>query len=77
MSQYTPARMKVAQPPSGPTYFSGVSGRESVPTSVPPNGNISKPITGETRYTLSCTDLSGTTFAKSATVRVIPTFQEI
>jgi hypothetical protein len=40
-------------------------------------GNISKPITGETIYTLSCIDLSGTTQTKSATVRIIPAFQEI
>ena len=40
-------------------------------------GNISKPITAQTTYTLSCTDLSGTPLTKSATVRIIPTFQEI
>ena len=36
-----------------------------------------KPITGETRYTLTCIDLSGTTQTKTATVRILPTFQEI
>jgi hypothetical protein len=40
------------------------------------NGNLSKPITGETRYTLSCIDLSGTTQTKTATVRIIPVWQE-
>ena len=40
-------------------------------------GNISKPITGETTYTLSCIALNGgTTLTKQATVRIIPTFQE-
>jgi hypothetical protein len=38
--------------------------------------NISKPITGETTYTLSCVTLDGSTLRKSATVRIIPTFQE-
>ncbi len=37
-------------------------------------GNISKPITGETRYTLSCIDLDGSTLTKSASVRILPTF---
>jgi hypothetical protein len=40
-------------------------------------GNISKPITGETTYTLSCLALDGATITKSATVRIIPTFQEL
>ncbi len=40
-------------------------------------GNISKLITGETTYTLSCLALHGSTLTKSATVRVIPSFQEI
>ena len=40
-------------------------------------GNISKPITGETTYTLSCLALDGATLTKSATVRIIPTFQEL
>ena len=40
-------------------------------------GNISKPITGETTYTLSCIDLEGDTQTKQATVRIIPTFQEL
>jgi hypothetical protein len=42
----------------------------------PVGGNISKPITGETTYTLSCVDAAGTTLTKTATVRIIPTFQE-
>ncbi len=40
-------------------------------------GNISKPITGETTYTLSCTTQNGTILTKSATVRLVPTFQEL
>jgi hypothetical protein len=40
-------------------------------------GNISKPITGETTYTLSCLALDGSRLTKSTTVRIIPTFQEI
>jgi hypothetical protein len=40
-------------------------------------GETSSPITAETRYTLSCTDLNGTTHTKTATVRIIPTFQEL
>jgi hypothetical protein len=40
-------------------------------------GNVSKPITGQTTYTLSCIDAGGATLTKSATVRIIPTFQEI
>ena len=40
-------------------------------------GNVSKPITGETTYTLSCIALDGSTLTKSATVKIIPTFQEI
>ncbi len=43
----------------------------------PLGGNISKPITGETTYTLSCIAPDGTTLTKSATVRILPTFQEI
>ena len=39
-------------------------------------GEISKPITGETRYTLSCIDLEGDTQTKQATVRIIPTWRE-
>ncbi|KAB2943619.1 MAG: hypothetical protein K8F92_04600 [Hyphomicrobium sp.] len=42
----------------------------------PLGGNLSKPITGETTYTLSCLALDGTTLTKTATVRIIPTFQE-
>jgi hypothetical protein len=33
-------------------------------------------ITGETTYTLSRTTDNGSTLTKSATVRIIPTFQE-
>ena len=40
-------------------------------------GEISKPITAETRYTLSCIDAAGTTLTKTATVNILPTFQEI
>jgi hypothetical protein len=36
-----------------------------------------EPITGETIYTLSCIALDGATLTKSATVRIIPTFQEL
>ena len=38
-----------------------------------PSGNISKPITGETRYTLSYLALDGSTLTKTATVCIIPT----
>jgi hypothetical protein len=40
-------------------------------------GNISKPITGETTYTLSCLTLDGTTVTKSAAVHILPTFQKL
>jgi hypothetical protein len=39
-------------------------------------GNVSKPITGETKYLLSCQDRTGATLTKSATVNIIPTWQE-
>ncbi len=39
--------------------------------------NVSKPFTSETTYTLSCIDLSGTPQSKTATVRILPTFQEL
>ena len=38
-------------------------------------GNISKPITGETRYTVACIDRSGATQTKTATARIIPGFR--
>jgi hypothetical protein len=40
-------------------------------------GNISKPITGETTYTLSCVDAAGATLTNTATVTILPTFQEL
>ncbi|HEX9869908.1 MAG TPA: hypothetical protein VGC99_15170 [Candidatus Tectomicrobia bacterium] len=40
-------------------------------------GNVSKSITGQSTYTLSCIDLTGTTRTKTATVNVLPTFQEL
>jgi len=40
-------------------------------------GEISKPITGETVYTLSCIDLKDIVKTKTATVKIIPTFKEI
>jgi hypothetical protein len=40
-------------------------------------GNISKPITSETTYTRSCLALDGSTLTKSATVRILPTFQDL
>jgi hypothetical protein len=39
-------------------------------------GETSKPITGETKYTLSCEDRTGATLTKTATVNIIPTWQE-
>jgi len=39
-------------------------------------GNISKPITAATTYTLTCLDLSGGTQQTTATVTILPTFQE-
>jgi len=43
----------------------------------PLGGETSRPITAETTYTLSCRALDGATLTKSATVRIIPTFQEL
>ncbi len=43
----------------------------------PLGGKTSRPITAETTYTLSCHTPDGATLTKSATVRIIPTFQEI
>ncbi len=42
----------------------------------PLGGDLSQPITGGTTYTLSCLTQNGTTLTKSATVRIIPSFQE-
>ena len=36
-----------------------------------------QPITGKTTLTLSCIALDGATITKSATVKILPTFQEI
>jgi hypothetical protein len=44
--------------------------------SSPIGGQTSKPITGETIYTLSCTDLDGDSVTRSARVRIIPGWQE-
>jgi hypothetical protein len=38
---------------------------------------MSKPITAATTYTLTCLDLQNQNLTKSATVRILPTFQEI
>ena len=43
----------------------------------PLGDTTSKPIAGETTYTLSCLALDGSTLTKSATVKIIPTFQEL
>jgi hypothetical protein len=40
-------------------------------------GQLSKPITGEVIYTLSCLDLRGGIQTKQAAVRIIPSFHEI
>ena len=40
-------------------------------------GETSKPITGETTYTLLCVDLKDIVQTKTATVNIIPSFQEI
>lgn len=40
-------------------------------------GELSRPITGETIYTLSCTDLDSTTQTKTAKVRTLPSFREL
>ncbi len=40
-------------------------------------GNVSKPITAQTTYTLSCLTLDGRTLTKTATVRILPRFQEL
>lgn len=45
--------------------------------SSPVGGNISKPITAATIYTLKCIDLQNRTLTKTATVRILPTFQEL
>jgi len=70
------------QPPLQPLPQSGCSNEVAFlpepPTRVSAlGGNISKPVTGETTYTLSCLALDGRTLTKSATVKIIPTFQEI
>ena len=39
-------------------------------------GNISKPVTAETTYTLSCITPDGTTLTQTATVRTIPSWRE-
>ena len=52
------------------------AGITMVPTP-PLCGNISKPITAQTTYTLSCLALDGATITKAATVKIIPTFQEL
>lgn len=55
-----------------------ISSSSSQPSRSPPLGGVvSKPITGETRYALSCVALDGSALVKTATVRVIPTFQEL
>jgi len=41
------------------------------------NPSSAATITGETTYTLSCIALDSTTLTKSATVRILPTFQEL
>jgi hypothetical protein len=43
----------------------------------PIGGETSAPIQGQTTYTLSCLNLGGATQTKQATVRIIPTFQEL
>ena len=40
-------------------------------------GNTSKPITAATTYTLKCLDLQNQTLTKTATVNILPTFQEL
>jgi hypothetical protein len=42
-----------------------------------PSGQISGPIYEQTVFTLSCTGLDGTTIHETATVGVVPMFQEI
>jgi hypothetical protein len=39
--------------------------------------NTSKPITAATTYTLTCLDLQNQTLTKTATVTILPPFQEI
>ena len=45
-------------------------------TASPLGGRTSSPITGETTYTLSCTNLDGNPVTRSAGVRVIPGWQD-
>ena len=40
-------------------------------------GKASKPITGQTTYTLSSIDAGGATLTKTATVNILPSFQEL
>ena len=54
----------------------GQNGDSWIGSASPLGGQTSRPITGETTYTLSCTDLDGNTVTRSAEVRVIPGFQE-
>jgi hypothetical protein len=42
----------------------------------PIGGEVSRPITGETTYTLTCADLDGDSVSRSARVRIIPGWQE-
>jgi hypothetical protein len=39
-------------------------------------GETNSPITAATSYTLTCLDLQGRTQTKTATVQILPTFQE-
>ena len=41
------------------------------------SGEPSKPITAATTYTLTCLDLQGATKTQTATVNVLPNFQEL
>ena len=66
------------QPPLQPLPQTGCSNEIAVLPERPSRvsalgGNISKPIT----YTLSCIALDGSTLTKTATVKIIPTFQEL
>jgi hypothetical protein len=45
--------------------------------SASPRKADSKPITAATTYTLKCLDLTGATKTKTATVQILPTFQEL
>jgi len=54
----------------------GTNGDEWVGTESPVGGEASGSIRGQTVYTLACTDRSGAAHSRTATVNIVPTWQE-